>query len=367
MENPFRPGMGRVPPTLAGRDAVLERYATWFRSKGSHGEIALIEGHRGVGKTSLLKVIGAAAMSEQWAHVHLEAKSDATFEELLAGIDLDRLVESSGGLFGRASRVKELSAELKAWGFGVALSGQRDEGADRPTPAIALARFAHRCDEAGNGLLLTVDEIQRASKSLCQSLGDLANRSQPIIHVWAGLPGTRTALQQREVTAAERARAFPLGSLNADEARQALLDPLLEQGIEVGDGVVDEVLTLTAGYPYFVQVFGDELWMAHAARGASGLIDAEIADAAIEAARETTNRFYEDRLAALTPRARQAVELLAAMDPLAAAADVAEGLGLSTKAFSPRRAELLDSGLVTSPSRGRLDLSFPGLRGYLKK
>ena len=269
MENPFRPGMGRVPPAMVGRDDILERYAQWFKTKNSHGEIALIEGHRGVGKTSLLKVIGAAATSAKWAHVHLEARSDATFADLLASVDLERLIEASSSLFRRAGRLKELSAELKAWGFGIAVSGKRAEASDRPTPPIALARFAHRCDEAGMGLLLTVDEIQRASRSLGQSLGDLANRSQPIMHVWAGLPGTRRSLQQQQVTAAERARDFHLGTLSPLQSRDALLVPLEQSGITVDDDAAHHVLDLVAGYPYFVQVFGDELWNAHARRGSA--------------------------------------------------------------------------------------------------
>jgi len=92
---------------MVGRDPILERYATWFRSKNSHGEIALIEGHRGVGKTSLLKVIGASATSAKWVHIHLEARSDVTFEDLLSDVDLDELETSTNKLFGGPKRFKE--------------------------------------------------------------------------------------------------------------------------------------------------------------------------------------------------------------------------------------------------------------------
>lgn len=356
--------MGRVPPAMVGRDPILGRYATWFKSKNSHGEIALIEGHRGVGKTSLLKVIGASATSAKWVHIHLEARSDVSFEDLLGDVDLDQLASTASKLFGGSGRFKELSAELKAWGIGVSIGAKRNDP-NMPTPSIALSRLAHRCDEAGMGLLLTVDEVQRASRALCQSLGELANRSQPMMHVWAGLPGTRASFQEREVTAVERARDFQLDSVTTEEAKEAVFRPLTEQGIQVPPDVQDRVIDLVAGYPYFAQVFGDELWTAHAAAGSPGVIDGALAEQAIGAAHMTTHRFYEDRLALISPRAFEAVEVLAHAAGSMSSTALAGELGLTAKAFSPRRAELLASGLVTSPRRGLLDLSFPGIRSYL--
>jgi len=188
-----------------------------------------------------------------------------------------------------------------------------------------------------------------------------------MVHVWAGLPGSRQALQEREVTAVERARDFQLDSLTADEAREAVFKPLREQNISVSSAMQDRIVELVAGYPYFAQVFGDELWMAHAIEGSPGVISDLVAEQAIGAASMTTHRFYEDRLAVMSPRAFEAVEVLAREPGPMRSSAIAEALGLEPKGFSPRRAELLASGLVTSPRRGQLELSFPGIRSYLQR
>lgn len=91
------------------------------------------------------------------------------------------------------------------------------------------------------GLLLTIDEIQRASKDLAQQLGALANASVPIVHFWAGLPGTRRQLQTRGVTASERARSFQLGSLDEQSATEALVKPFRERNITLEPAVAARV------------------------------------------------------------------------------------------------------------------------------
>lgn len=59
--NPFKPGAGRVPPVLAGRDALLksiERTLAETLVTGEGGRPVVISGLRGVGKTVLLNEIG---------------------------------------------------------------------------------------------------------------------------------------------------------------------------------------------------------------------------------------------------------------------------------------------------------------------
>lgn len=364
MGSPFRPGMGRVPPALSGRDEILGRYARWFRSKNSHGEVALVEGQRGVGKTSLLKVIGAQAGSADWIHMHFEVTESSSVESLLADVDHERLVEELGRMPRVGRRIKELSAELKVWGIGAAVSAAVHD-VDRPRPRVALSRLAARCEATGMGLLLTVDEIQRASTDLAQELGALANASVPIVHVWAGLPGTRRQLQQLGVTASERARSFPLGALDELSAAEALTKPFRERAIEVDPAVVAAAHEYSNGYPYFIQIFGDELWEAHQDADAPGTIGDAIADRAIENAQAAIERFFEDRLEAMTPRARQAITVLSNTNRAMTTSDVAAQLQLTSTSFSERRAELIRSGLVVSPAHGQIELAFPQLRGYL--
>lgn len=364
--SPFRPGMGRVPPAFSGRDDILDRYARWFGTKNSHGEMALVEGQRGVGKTSLLKVIGTQAVSAEWVHVHLEITEDATIDSLLAGLDQERILDELSRLPRIGRRIKELSAELKLWGIGASVSASMHDE-QRPSPRVALSRFASRCELAGMGLVLTVDEVQRASKHLAQELGALANASVPIVHVWAGLPGTRRLLQQRGVTASERGRSFQLGALDEAAAAEALVKPFRERGIELETAVVTDVYDQSTGYPYFIQIFGDELWEAHQQAASPDILDETVASAAFAEAGRSVDRFFEDRLEAMSPRAQQALGVVGGAGQAVTTGEVARQLGLSTASFSERRAELIESGLVTSPEYGKIELTFPRLREYLNR
>jgi len=68
-DNPYTPGAGRKPPTLAGRDRELERFRGLIERLGSGGyERSLIySGLRGVGKTVLLMELDALASEAGWA------------------------------------------------------------------------------------------------------------------------------------------------------------------------------------------------------------------------------------------------------------------------------------------------------------
>jgi hypothetical protein len=181
----------------------------------------------------------------------------------------------------------------------------------------------------------------------------------------AGLPGTRRRLQTRGVTASERARSFQLGLLDEQSATNALVKPFSDRGVLLEPAVVARVFAASLGYPYFIRLYGDELWQAHQHVGNPGTVDIPIATAAERSALVSIDRFFQDRLDAMTPRAQEAlVELVGAGGSLATS-ELAQRLGLSTASFSERRAELLQSGLATSSKHGQLEVTFPALHHYL--
>jgi hypothetical protein len=55
-------------------------------------------------------------------------------------------------------------------------------------------------------------------------------------------------------------RGEEIGSLENDEARQALVEHLKDGPITAADRVVTKVVKEVEGYPYFVQLWGAELW-----------------------------------------------------------------------------------------------------------
>ena len=69
-DNPFRPGFGSAPPTLAGREALLTAYEeTFVPGAWTRFTATLLVGHRGIGKTTLLTAMEARARAAGWAVV----------------------------------------------------------------------------------------------------------------------------------------------------------------------------------------------------------------------------------------------------------------------------------------------------------
>ncbi|MQA76827.1 MAG: ATP-binding protein, partial [Solirubrobacterales bacterium] len=74
--NPYRPGAGRTPPLLAGREqprADFERLLDTVTATGQGDRSWIMSGLRGVGKTVLLNDYVAIAGDKAWLTVKVEA------------------------------------------------------------------------------------------------------------------------------------------------------------------------------------------------------------------------------------------------------------------------------------------------------
>lgn len=74
--NPFRPGAGRRPPLLAGREAVLDAFGVVRGRAEELGEgdrSWVLHGLRGVGKTVLLNELLAQVSDRGWMTAKVEA------------------------------------------------------------------------------------------------------------------------------------------------------------------------------------------------------------------------------------------------------------------------------------------------------
>src|SRR5947209_20282059 len=104
-ENPYTPGAGRKPPTLAGRDGELEDFRFLIERLGAGGyERSIIySGLRGVGKTVLLMELDLLASEEGWATTDVqEVGSQPDFRVTFARMAARLLREMS-----RRHRVKQ--------------------------------------------------------------------------------------------------------------------------------------------------------------------------------------------------------------------------------------------------------------------
>ncbi len=86
--NPFKPGAGRVPPELAGRDEIVSEVSRLMAQvlDSSEGDRPMIiSGLRGVGKTVLLnEFVRRAQESNRWLSIKLEATAGRSLGQMIA-------------------------------------------------------------------------------------------------------------------------------------------------------------------------------------------------------------------------------------------------------------------------------------------
>lgn len=96
IRNPYSPGAGTPPPYLAGREGLLDVFATVIgRAQiGNAVQPPVLSGLRGVGKTVLLLRWRELALEAGWAAAHIEARMGTDLRAPLgdAVIDLKGLV-----------------------------------------------------------------------------------------------------------------------------------------------------------------------------------------------------------------------------------------------------------------------------------
>lgn len=83
--NPFRPGAGRRPPLLAGRESLLLAFDTVRRRSEELGEGDrgwVLNGLRGVGKTVLLNELLAQVSQRDWITAKVEAAANPSLERV---------------------------------------------------------------------------------------------------------------------------------------------------------------------------------------------------------------------------------------------------------------------------------------------
>jgi len=98
-------------------------------------------------------------------------------------------------------------------------------------------------------------------------------------------------------------RGEEIGSLSGDDARDAFIQPLEEEGSFPGPegALVGRVVNEVEGYPYFIQLWGAELWDAAELGGVDRLTTTLLETVRPDIYRRLDLDFYDPRVETLTP------------------------------------------------------------------
>lgn len=299
LRSPFRPGAGRLPPYFAGREReqeVLRQFVEPLRAGHPAPSDLVLYGPRGNGKTALL-----GWLQNEVAAANSGGGRGQELESLWFTPDEVSPVAGLVSRIGPRSWLEELGITRLSVPGAVEVGLRRDEEFRGRLLSEALAARVRR-----NPLILLLDEAHgldpSAGRALLNAVQRVGRRA-PLLLVLAGTPNLRSRLRTMDASFWPRARHLPIGRLPETAAGDAVRIPLRRAGVGIAVDPLRDVVTASQRYPFFLQLWGDELWRAANSGGGSlGAIGVEVVREAARGVTERTDLYYLERYEELEER-----------------------------------------------------------------
>ena len=345
---------------------------------GRSNQPFVLYGLRGVGKTVLLSDFRREAQSQDWIVTQVEAGAGKSLRESLGEALHAPLADLARPTAGRRL-VKALKTALSfkasydstgAWNFGLDLSESVGGGADTGVLETDLRKLiqdlAAAAEEEGVGLAVLIDEAQDLSPAELVAICAIAHAASQdnwrVLFALAGLPSLPRVLAEAK-SYAERFNYEKIEELRGPAAAEALAKPAAEDGVNWEQEAIELIVNESAGYPYFLQQFGQDTW-----NEATGVTitysDARVGAATGRAALDSGFfRARWDRGA----RAEQAYMRAMAEDGDngSSSGEIATRLGRTAASFGPTRANLISKGLIYAPEHGIVAFTVPEMAAFI--
>jgi hypothetical protein len=338
----------------------------------------MLLGLRGVGKTVLLKTI--QKMAEDAGHFtsSIESPEDESLGILLypaISQVLRRLSLSQNAKDKAISALRALRSFASVFNITIGDAsmsvdpepGAADSGRLENDLTELFIKTGEAAQAAGKAWTLLIDEVQYLNQkdlaALIVAIHKINQDNLPILFFGAGLPQT-AALAGNAKSYAERLFLYPrVDALNKEDAKTAIKQPIEAEKESITDGALDEIYDKTKGYPYFLQEWGHQSWVA---AKQSPISKDDVIVATDEATRKLDDGFFKVRFDRLTPKEREYVIAMAKLgEGPYRSSDVAEKLNESQQGLGTRRASLIGKGMIYSPSHGDIAFTVPSFNEYL--
>lgn len=376
IRNPYTPGAGTQPYELAGRDVVREkvRVAIERIKIGRSARGLMLVGLRGVGKTVLLDRMRRDAEQDGAYSVRIEAPESRSLPALLAPALRTVLIRMSRtehakeyaeralrALAGFARGLKVKYADIEVGIDFEPEAGLADNGNLSLDLGVLLEQVGIAGKKAKTAVVIFIDELQYVPddqlSALITAMHRCSQEQLPILLVAAGLPRLR-ALAGEAKSYSERLFEYPVvGPLDESAARDAIVKPARDEGVEYEHEAVAKLIEQTHGYPYFLQEWGKHAWDV-ANQSPITLLDVQAATPQTIATLDES--FFRVRFDRLTPKEKIYLRAMAQMGAGPhRSGDIASNLGKKVSALAPVRKSLIDKGMVWAPSHGDTAFTVP--------
>lgn len=374
VRNPFAPGAGSRPPELAGRDKIISDALTSIRRAaiGRPARSLMLLGLRGVGKTVLLTEIESLAENEGAITSFVEAPENQRLalllypkiHQVLRRLSTIESAKQAG--YGALRALRSFASAFSISVGDVSISvdpepGTADSGILELDLTDLFLRVGETAKAAKRPWVLLIDEVQYLTTeelgALIVALHRCTQRNLPVLFFGAGLPQI-AALSGDAKSYAERLFSYPhVGALGEPDARDAIKKPIADEGEDISEEAVADIIRHTHGYPYFLQEWGFQSWN-HAA---TSPIEAEdVSSASSAALGRLDDGFFNVRYDRLTPKEKEYVYAMACLGPGPhRSSEVASKLGKKSQALGPIRQNIINKGMIYMPAHGDIAFTVP--------
>src|ERR1700734_172762 len=255
----------------------MEAFQSLFErlNAGAYERSLVYTGLRGLGKTVLLMEFDVLASEAGWATTDVrEVGSSPDFRTTFARMAA-RLLMNMSRRHRAKQRIERALSVVKA--FSIAIPGtvelKRDVEAatgvaDSGDPEQDLAGLLREIGEVAQanqmGALFLIDEMQNLDtpslSAICMAFQAISRAGLPVAMVGAGLPDLRVRLLSAKPYADRLFSYEQLGRLSEGAARSALIGPAAAAGADYDEEAARQIVHEAAGFPYFIQEYGRELW-----------------------------------------------------------------------------------------------------------
>lgn len=393
LTNPFKPGAGHMPPYLAGRESEKTEFARLISQTTILENLALT-GLRGVGKTVLLDVFKPIAQTNGWFWVGTDLSEAATLNEVNISTRLltDLSVLTSSIVIGQH--------EQKGIGFTKTTETQNQylnfqtlTGVYEQTPGLPGDKLKYVLElvwgilkdgKNFKGIIFAYDEAQNLTDHtdkdqfplslLLDTFQSIQKKGIPFMLALTGLPTMFPKLVESRTFSERMFRVMFLDKLDDESVKDAIKKPLeTYQDLHLSDQSIEQIVSLSGGYPYFVQFICREVYDVFIQKVGSGL---EPTVPVSEIVQKLDTDFFSGRWGRATDRQRELLAVVAELtendDEFAVQDVVTKSKEVLEKPFSSSHVNqmlstLSESGLVYKNRHGRYSFAVPLLGGFIKR
>jgi hypothetical protein len=390
--NPFKPGAGHMPPYLAGREDEKKEFERLLSQK-TILENLVLTGLRGTGKTVLLETFKPMAQKERWLWVGTDLSESASLNEVNIATRLltDLSVVTSGIKFAESSSIEGIGFSRKEQTTSHNLNYASLVQIYESTPGLVADKVKNvleivwrALETSGvSGIIFAYDEAQNLSDHaqkdqfplslLLDTFQSLQRKGIPFMLALTGLPTLFPKLVEARTYAERMFRVIFLDKLNDEAVSDAIEIPMKGCPIPLSKPSIKQIISLSGGYPYFVQFICREVYDVFIQKVDGG---EKPSVPAFEILRKLDTDFFVGRWARATDRQRELLGVISELDNCGGEFSVQDVVLKSKegadKPFSSSHvnqmlSSLTEAGLVYKNRHGKYSFAVPLLGQFIQR